>query len=63
VVVGTVGALSVAKFLQSLLYETPAVSVRSYVSAAAVVIVAALVAAWQPARRAARVNPTTILRG
>jgi putative ABC transport system permease protein len=62
VVVGTAGALSVAKFLESLLYETPAVSARSYLVAATVVIFTALLAAWQPARRAVRVHPATILR-
>jgi ABC-type antimicrobial peptide transport system permease subunit len=62
IILGIAGAASLAKVLQGLLYETPAVNAGSYLIAASVVVLAAVFAAWWPARRAARVSPMTVLR-
>jgi putative ABC transport system permease protein len=59
---GVAGAASVARVLQGLLYETSAVNVGTYLMAAALGVAVALVASWQPARRAASIRPMTALR-
>jgi predicted permease len=59
---GIAGAASAARLLQGHLYETPAVNVSSYAVAASVVAVVALLAAWRPARQAARVSPMVAFR-
>lgn len=60
--IGLGGALAVARLLQSLLYETPAINVRAYVSAAVFMLLVAALAAYVPARRAAGVSAITALR-
>jgi putative ABC transport system permease protein len=60
--VGVLGAASAAGVMQSLLYETPAISASSYVGVAAFVLLVGTAAAWLPARRAARVSPMIALR-
>jgi putative ABC transport system permease protein len=62
VIIGIGGAVSVARLLQSLLYETPAINLRGYVTAAAFMLLVAAVATYVPARRAAAVNAITVLR-
>ena len=42
--------------------NSPESDAGSYLVAASVVLAVALLAAWRPARQAARVNPMTILR-
>jgi putative ABC transport system permease protein len=44
------------------LYEVSAVDMPTFLSAALVLAVAAFVACWLPARRAARVDPMIALR-
>ena len=61
-VIGIGGAVSVARLLQSLLYETPAINLRGYVTAAAFMMLVAAIAAYVPARRAAGVSGITALR-
>jgi putative ABC transport system permease protein len=61
-VVGIAGALSVARLLQSLLYETPAINLPGYLMAAAFMLIVASLAAYFPARRAANVSALTALR-
>ncbi len=61
-VIGIGGAVSVARLLQSLLYETPAINLRGYVTAAAFMLLVAAIAAYVPARRAAGVSAITALR-
>jgi putative ABC transport system permease protein len=61
-VIGIAGAVSVARLLQSLLYETPAINLGGYVTAAAFMLVVAGLAAYVPARRAAAVNAIIALR-
>ena len=45
-----------------MLYGMPAYDPAAWALAAAVLVLAALAAAWQPARRAARVDPMEALR-
>lgn len=59
---GIIGAAAAAKALQSLLYGTRAVSPTGYAAAVALLTLAMMVAAWLPARRAASVDPMTVLR-
>jgi ABC-type antimicrobial peptide transport system permease subunit len=49
--VGVVGAASAGGVMQSLLYETPAISAPSYVGVAAFVLLVGTAAAWLPAQR------------
>jgi putative ABC transport system permease protein len=58
---GVAGAVSAARLLQSLLYQTAALDAPSYAAAAAFVLLVAAVAAWVPAARAARISPTIAL--
>jgi hypothetical protein len=60
--VGLAGAAAGARVLQSLLYETAAISAPSYAAAGCVVLIVGGLAAWLPALRAARVSPMTALR-
>jgi len=52
----------VARFLRSFLYEVAPTDPVTLASAAATLVVFALLASWIPARRAARVDPTEALR-
>ena len=65
-VVGTVAGLSLvlisARFVRSFLFEVAPTDPTALGAATAVLVVAALLASWLPARRAARVNPIEALR-
>jgi putative ABC transport system permease protein len=61
-VAGVAGAASVARVMQSLLYETAAINAPGYAASALFVLFVGTVAAWLPAQRAARVSPMTALR-
>ncbi len=61
VVVGAVVALVGAGVLESLLYQTPPRDRLAFIVAPALLLGVALVAAWVPARRAARVDPVRSL--
>jgi ABC-type antimicrobial peptide transport system permease subunit len=60
--VGLAGALLLTRYLKSLLYEVSATDPVVLASAAILLIAIALAAAWQPARRATRIDPLTALR-
>ena len=64
--VGLVAGLAMtqwlAKFAESQLFKVQTDDPGTLALASAVVVAAALVAAWLPARRAARVNPIVALR-
>ncbi len=60
--VGLAGAAAGSRVLQSLLYETAAISAPSYAAAGCFVLIVGGLAAWLPALRAARVSPMTALR-
>jgi predicted permease len=61
-VIGIASAVSVARLLQSLLYQTPAINLGAYFLAAGFMLIAAGLASYVPARRAANVNAITALR-
>ena len=58
---GTVAAAAAGRVLQSRLYGVPAFDVWTIVAAAGLMGLAGLVAVWWPARRAATVDPVTVL--
>ena len=62
VVIGTGAALAAGRFLSSLLVGVTPQDVPTLAAAALVLAVTAIVSAWIPARRAARVDPVTALR-
>ena len=59
---GFVGAVSVAGLAEGFLFRVRPHDVGVYAAAGAVLLIAGLVAAWIPARRAARVDPLAALR-
>ncbi len=59
---GTVGALGLTRFMQSLLFETTPNDPVVYLAVTCVLLLAAILACWLPARRAARVDPVVALR-
>jgi putative ABC transport system permease protein len=61
-IVGLAGSVALALLLRSEFYEIDPLEPRYLFSALAVVIAAALLAAWLPARRATRINPVEALR-
>jgi predicted permease len=61
-IVGLVGALMVARAMRTLLYELAPVDPVSFVSSAAVLLIASIVAAAVPARRATTIDPLRSLR-
>jgi ABC-type antimicrobial peptide transport system permease subunit len=60
---GGAAALAVAQAIRALLYNTTPDDPVTYAITFALVAAAALLAAWLPARRAARTPPATALRG
>jgi len=62
VAVGVAGALGLTRFMQSLLFETTPYDPLVYAAVAAILLMAAVAACWLPARRAARVDITRLLR-
>lgn len=62
VVVGLAGAALLARLVTSLLYETSATDPEAMVAATLVLLVVAALAAYLPARRAARIEPMEALR-
>lgn len=59
---GLVDAWGVSSVIASLLYEMSATDPRVYAAVAAFVSLVAMLAAWPPARRAARVEPMRALK-
>jgi putative ABC transport system permease protein len=62
VMTGTGGAFALSHFLQSLLFGIKSTDPVSFVFVAVLLMLAAFVACWIPARRATRVNPVDALR-
>jgi ABC-type antimicrobial peptide transport system permease subunit len=59
---GLTGAFFATRVLSSLLFETAPTDPATFVTVAVVLAASALLAAWLPARRAARVDPVVALR-
>jgi putative ABC transport system permease protein len=60
--IGVAGSLVLGRVLQSMLYEITPYDVLSFVLASAVLLIVAAVACFIPARRAASVDPISVLR-
>jgi ABC-type antimicrobial peptide transport system permease subunit len=59
---GTILALVLGRAVGSLLFETTPADPMVYATAALVLLAAAALASWIPARRAARTDPVNVLR-
>jgi predicted permease len=62
VIVGIVLSLWASRFVNSLLYGLDPHDAATLAAAAAVLVAVAIVAAWLPARQAARIDPAAVLR-
>ena len=62
VVIGVAGAFAATRLLSTLLFGVGAWDPMTFVSIVALISLVAFLAAWLPARRAARVNPIVALR-
>jgi len=62
VIAGIAGAFALTRLMASVLYEVQATDPMTFVSVVVVLLVAALVASWLPARRALRIDPVQALR-
>jgi predicted permease len=62
VLIGLAGAYAASRLFVSLLYHTAPDDLLSYLGGAALLVVIGVIAAYIPARRAARVDPTVALR-
>jgi putative ABC transport system permease protein len=60
--VGLAGSLWAARFVEALLFQLEARDPATFAGAAAVLVAVGVLAAWIPARRAARLDPATVLR-
>jgi predicted lysophospholipase L1 biosynthesis ABC-type transport system permease subunit len=59
---GLPGSLWAARFVEALLFHVEARDQATFAGAAAVLVAVGVLAAWMPARRAARLDPATVLR-
>jgi putative ABC transport system permease protein len=62
IVVGLAGALGAGRFIGSLLYGIPPHDPATFATSTAGLVALAVVAAWWPAVRAARIDPVAALR-
>ena len=60
--IGVIAAMGLTRFMTTLLFETTPYDAPVYVAVVTILLVAAILACWLPARRAARVDPMTALR-
>lgn len=62
IAVGAAAALALTRFMQSMLFAVDAADPLTFAAVALLLAVSALAACWIPARRAAAVDPMTVLR-
>ena len=62
VLIGTTGAVVLTRFLQALLYEVTPTDLPTFVASTLVLVVVAMMACLNPARRAMKLDPMTVLR-
>ncbi|HEY6271566.1 MAG TPA: FtsX-like permease family protein [Terriglobales bacterium] len=62
VVIGLAGALSLTRFLHSLLFDVSPLDPATYAGVAAMLVAVSLLACYIPARRATKVDPMVALR-
>jgi putative ABC transport system permease protein len=62
IVIGVIGSLFLGRILSSLLYGIKSTDAVSFVSASMLLLIIALAASYIPARRAASVDPSSVLR-
>jgi len=62
VALGLLLAMATAKILSGILYEVGALDPIAFTVAPLILITAALIATWLPARRATRIDPAQALR-
>jgi putative ABC transport system permease protein len=62
VLIGTLGALSITRVLTKFLFEVTPTDPLTFLAVAAILLIVALLSAWIPAQRAARVHPLVALR-
>jgi ABC-type antimicrobial peptide transport system permease subunit len=62
ILIGTAAAMGLSKLISGLLFDVSARDPLTLGAAATILAITTLVAGYLPARRAARVDPTTVLR-
>jgi ABC-type antimicrobial peptide transport system permease subunit len=62
VVIGAVISIGILRLLERLLFEVKTHDVRVFGVATTILVVVAILAAWFPSRRAARIDPMVALR-
>jgi ABC-type antimicrobial peptide transport system permease subunit len=61
--VGVPAALALSRTMRGVVYDVSTFDPTTYVAVAVILIAATVLASWIPARRAAQVNPVTVLKG
>ena len=61
-VAGLAAALALTRLIESMLFGLTSQDIATYTIAATILLASAVVAAWIPSRRAARVDPMSVLR-
>ena len=61
--VGLLAAAGVTRWMESILFEVSPLDPATFAGVSAVLLATVLAATWIPARRAARIDPATALRG
>ena len=62
VVIGIPSALVLSRFMDSLLFGVQGHDAATYAGVSGILLITALAACWQPARRALRVSPVEALK-